>query len=174
MTPAEPEITSITMQAAVSVPSMVYPYRAGVIGGALGGLAMVLVAALYGFASGFGPWLPVNLIGATLVRNLQSATIDQLVQFSAAALIAGLVLHAALSIGLGYIFALLLPTCPGTPIVWALTIGPLLWAIASVLTLPLVNPVMAQHVDRGSFFIAHVVYGLVLGGWIARTPKIRA
>jgi hypothetical protein len=33
---------------------------------------------------------------------------------------------------------------------------------------------MAQHVDRGSFFIAHVVYGLVLGGWIARTPKIRA
>jgi hypothetical protein len=51
-------------------------------------------------------------------------------------------------------------------------IGPLLWGLASVLILPLLNPVMAQNVDHLSFFVAHVVYSLALGGWIARTPKV--
>jgi hypothetical protein len=61
-----------------SVPEWVYPYRAGVVGGALGGLAMVGVALVYGLWSGHGVWLPVNLIGATIVRDLQGASIDRL------------------------------------------------------------------------------------------------
>ncbi len=61
-----------------SVPEWVYPYRAGVVGGALGGLAMVVVALAYGIWSGRGIWLPVNLIGATIVRDMQSASIDTL------------------------------------------------------------------------------------------------
>src|SRR5512136_2915584 len=80
----------------------------------------------------------------------------------------------ALSIALGLIFALLLPTLPGSPLFWAIIIGPLLWGLASVLILPLLNPVMAQDVDHLSFFVAHVVYSLVLGWWIARTPKVHA
>jgi hypothetical protein len=150
----------------------VYPYRVGLTGGALGGVVMVAVALIYGVTSGRGIWLPVNLIGATVVRDLQGASIATLTQFNAAALIAGLILHMAMSIGLGYVFALLLPTMPGPPILWSLTVGPLLWSIASLLILPAINPVMAEHVDGGSFFIAHVVYGLVLGWWIPRTPKI--
>ena len=158
----------------LSVPAWVYPYRAGVIGGALGGIAMTVVAVLYGFGSGRGVWLPVNLIGATIVRDLQVAPPAQLSAFNPVALIVGLILHMALSIGLGFIFALLLPTFPGSPLLWAIIIGPLLWALASVLILPLLNPVMAQNVDHLSFFVAHVVYSIVLGLWIARTPKVRA
>ena len=158
----------------LSVPAMVYPYTAGVIGGALGGLVMIAVAAVYGLSSGRGLWLPVNLIGATLVRDLQVAPLEQLFAFNAAALLVGLVLHMAMSIGLGLIFAMLLPTLPGSPLLWALIIGPLLWTLASVLILPLLNPVMALYVDHTSFLGAHVVYSLVLGGWIARTPKVHA
>ncbi len=157
-----------------SVPAWVYPYRAGVIGGGLGGLAMIGVAAIYGLISGVGLWLPVNLIGATVVRDLQDASLPQLTAFHGAALVAGLALHMSLAIFLGLIFALLLPTFPGSPVLWSLLISPLLWALAAVLILPLLNPVMAQHVEHTSFFVAHVVYGLVLGWWIARTPKVRA
>lgn len=152
---------------------MVYPYRVGLIGGALGGLAMVGVALVYGVLTN-RLWLPINLIGATLVRDLQAAPIEKLLEFNATALVIGLALHAALSVGLGFVFALLLPTMPGHPLFWSLTVGPLLWTVASLVTLPALNPAMAQNVDVPSFFIAHLVYGLVLGWWIARSPKIRA
>ena len=156
-----------------AVPEMVYPYRVGLIGGALGGAAMVVVALGYGLLTG-SVWLPINLIGATVVRDLQSASIATLSQFNLAALAAGLILHAAISIGLGYVFALLLPTMPGPPMFWSLTVGPLLWILASLITLPALDPVMDKYVDRPSFFVAHLVYGVVIGWWIARTPKIRA
>jgi hypothetical protein len=154
------------------VPAWVYPYRVGIVGGVLGGLAMVIVALAYGLWSGQGPWLPVNLIGATLVRDLQTLPIEQLGQFNLAALIVGLILHGVLSVGLGFVFALLLPTMPGPPLIWSLTVGPLLWMIASVLALPILNPVMAERVEVSSFFVAHLVYGLVLGAYVTRQAKV--
>ena len=157
----------------LSVPAMVYPYRIGLSGGALGGVAMLVVALIYGILNG-NVWLPVNLIGATVIRDLQAASFATLSQFNLAALIAGLILHAALSVGLGFIFALLLPTMPGPPIMWSLTVGPLLWGLASLISLPIINPVMNQYVDRPSFFVAHLAYGLVLGWWIARSQKVPA
>jgi hypothetical protein len=173
MTQVEPDSSTVPAPQ-LSWPAMVYPYRAGVIGGALGGLLMIVVAVLYGLSSGHGIWLPVNLIGATLIRDLQTATFEQLTQFNASAFITGLVLHGALAIGLGFIFALLLPTFPGRPLLWAIIIGTLLWALVSVLILPLVNPVMHQYVDWPSFFVAHFLYGGILGWWIGRTPKVKA
>ncbi len=155
-----------------SVPAFVYPYKVGLIGGALGGLAMVVVALIYGLLSGRGVWLPVNLIGATLVRDLQGASIEVLKQFNFAALIVGLLMHAALSVGLGFVFALLLPTMPGPPLIWSLTVGPLLWSIASLLILPAINPIMAEQVEVSSFFLAHLAYGLVLGWYVTRQPKV--
>jgi hypothetical protein len=175
MSQIDPELQSTPAAAEeLSVPAWVYPYRAGIIGGFLGGVAMIAVAVIYGLSSGRGVWLPVNLIGATMVQELQIAPLEQLSAFNPIALIIGLTLHMALSIGLGFIFALVLPTFPGSPLLWAIIIGPLLWALASVLILPLLNPVMAQNVDHLSFFVAHVVYSIVLGLWIARTPKVRA
>ncbi|HLF25718.1 MAG TPA: hypothetical protein VJG32_05235 [Anaerolineae bacterium] len=134
---------------------------------------MVIVALIYGILSGH-LWLPVNLIGATVVRDLQGASLETLSAFTAPAFAVGLLLHATLSIGLGYVFALLLPTMPGPPMIWSLTVGPLLWSLASLITLPALNPVMAQYVDVPSFFIAHLVYGVVLGWWVTRTLKVPA
>src|SRR5512141_943937 len=101
------------------VPALVYPYSAGLFGGLLGGLAMIPVALAYGLLSGDGVWYPVNLIAATLVRSWQGASAAQLEQFSLTGLILGLLIHLVMSIGLGLAFAVLLPTFPGTPIVWA-------------------------------------------------------
>ena len=173
MAPLEPNSSTVLSQE-LSWPAMVYPYKAGLIGGALGGLLMIVVAIFYGLVSGHGVWLPVNLIGATIMRDLQTASFEQLTQFNASAFIAGLILHGALAVGLGFIFALLLPTFPGRPLLWAITIGPLLWAMASMLILPLLDPVMHQYVDWSSFFVAHLLYGGMLGWWIGRTPKVKA
>jgi hypothetical protein len=161
-------------EAELSVPSHVYPLRAGLIGGALGGVAMALTAMIYGAVWRGSPWLPINVVAATFLSDLQAASPDLLVQFNVSALFLGGLMHILLSLGLGVLFVLLLPTLPGTPLFWAITIGPLLWAIATVITLPLINPLGARVIDWPSFIVAHLAYGLVLGFKVVRTPKVRA
>ena len=158
----------------IRVPSHVYPYSIGLSGGLLGGLAMVPVAVAYGFISGRGAWYPVNLIAATLIRAWQRSSVDQLIVFSLAGLVVGLSIHLLMSAGLGLTFAIMLPTLPGSPLFWAFVVGPVLWAGAIFAGLPIFNPVMAAHVDWLSFAFANVMYSLVLGLWVARSPKIPA
>jgi hypothetical protein len=158
----------------IRVPALMYPYSAGVYGGLWSGLAMIPVALAYGILSGRGIWYPVNLIAATLLRSWQQASANQLVQFSLPGLAVGLSIHLFMAIFLGLTFAILLPTLPGSPILWAFIIGPLLWAGAIFAGLPLFNPVMAQFIDWPSFAAANIVYSLVLGGWVNRIPKVPA
>ncbi len=153
------------------VPSRVHPYTAGVYGGLAGGLGMIIVGLAYGLWSGHGIWYPLNLIAATILRSWQHASAAQLAQFSFAGLVVGLSIHILMSIGLGLAFATLLPTLPGPPLVWAFVVGPILWVAAVYAGLPLLNPVMARLVDLPSFAIANIVYSLILGIWVARTPK---
>jgi hypothetical protein len=172
MSPGDRETSYVPVpQEELSVPAWVYPYRLGLSGGALGGVAMIVVALIYGWQHS-SIWLPVNLIGATIVRDLQSASPAELSNFNLAAFTAGLALHLIMSVGLGLLFALILPTFPGPVIIWSLTIGPALWVLASLLILPTLNPVMNQYVDRPSFFAAHFAYGLVLGLWFKRAHKV--
>ncbi len=159
---------------ALRVPAMVYPYKAGIYGGLLGGLPMIPVALAYGVMSGHGIWYPVNLVAATLIRSWQQATPEQLAQFSIVGLLVGLAIHLAMSAGLGLIFAILLPTLPGQPLYWAFLVGPILWFGAVYAGLPVLNPVMARYIDLPSFALANILYSLVLGVWVARTPKIPA
>jgi hypothetical protein len=154
-----------------SWPARVYPYELGVVGGVLGGLGMVLVALIYGLVSGRGIWLPINLIGATVVRDLQQASPEQLMQFHAAAAGVGLMIHLALAALVGWLFVMLLPTLPGNTLVWAVVIGPLLWALAFVI-MPLVNPVMGRNIEPISFALAHIFYGLIMGIWVSRHDQV--
>lgn len=156
------------------VPARVYPYTAGIYGGLLGGLAMVPVAVAYGLISGEGVWYPINLVAATLIRSWQQASPLQLEQFSVLGLVIALAIHIVVAVTLGFLFAVLLPTLPGTPVLWAFLVGPILWFGAVFAALPLLNPVMSRYVDLPSFALANVLYSLVLGIWVARTPKIPA
>lgn len=155
-------------------PSHAYPYSAGLVGGALGGLAMILPAAAYGFLSGHGIWYPVNLIAATFSRDMQGMGPEQLSKFSASALLLGLAIHLTVASALGLLFAVLLPTLPGRPIIWALVLGPVLWFAATLIVLPQINPLMSQLLDWPSFAAANVVYGVTMGIWVAETPKVEA
>ena len=158
----------------IRVPALVYPYSAGVFGGLWGGVAMIPVALGYGIISGRGIWYPVNLIAAILIRSWQQASVNQLMQFSISGLVVGLSIHLVMAVFLGLAFAILLPTLPGSPILWALIVGPILWSGAIFAGLPLFNPVMAQFIDWPSFAIANIVFSLALGGWVNRSPKVTA
>lgn len=159
---------------ALGVPAMVYPYSAGIYGGLLGGLAMTPFAVAYGLLSGNGIWYPVNLIAATLIRDWQQYTPYQISDFNLAGVLIGLAIHFAVATGLGLAFVTLLPTLPGPPLFWAFIVGPILWFGATFGILPLLNPVMARLVDWSSFGLANITYSLVMGIWVARTPKIKA
>jgi hypothetical protein len=156
----------------IAVPAEVYPYSAGLVGGVLGGLAMAAVAVVTGLIMGIGPWYPLNLVAAAVMRPLQTASSEVLSQFNPAALGIGFVLHMLLSLGIGGLFALLLPTLPGRPWLWSAVIGPALWLVAQFAVLPALNPLMSAVVWQPSFLAAHVVYGLVLGSWIQNVGKV--
>ena len=44
------------------LPLEIYPVSAGVKGGLAGGVAMAVLAMLYGIVSGHGIWYPINLL----------------------------------------------------------------------------------------------------------------
>jgi hypothetical protein len=142
-------------------------YGRGVVGGIIGGLWMVLVAAIYGLISGKGIWFPVNLIGATAMREMQGANVEALAQFNPRLASVGLIIHFLYAICVGFLFAGFLLVLPGRPLLWALVLGPLLWVLA-FLALPLFNPVMERNLDPLSFAVAHIFYGLIMGLWVVR------
>lgn len=158
----------------LAVPAYVYPYTAGLIGGLIGGIAMTVPAIIFGVVSGVGIWYPVNLVAATLLRRMQGMTAEEIARFDLVALVVGLVIHLTLSTLLGLVFAMLLPTLPGRPVAWAVLIGPFLWFVATLAILPQINPLMSRLLDWPSFGTANVVYGLVMGLWVGRTPKVSA
>lgn len=150
----------------------IYPYRVGIMGGLAAGAVMALTMALWGAISGKGIWFPVNLIAATLLTDFQAASPEVLAQFSLAGAVVGTLIHFFISSLLGLIFALLLPTLPGSTMLWALIVGPLLWVGAQYAILPVVNPRMEALVSEPTFAIAHLAYSLVLGWWVTRADKL--
>ncbi len=158
----------------IGIPTHVYSYRAGIVGGLFGGIAMVIPALVYGFLSGHGAWYPVNLVAATIFPQAQGLAPQAFESLNLTYLITGLVIHLIVATCLGLAFAVLLPTMPGRPEAWALVVGPLLWLAATSIILPTINPIMSNLLDWPSFAIANLVYGLVMGLWVAHTPRIPA
>ena len=154
------------------VPAEVYPYRTGVVGGLLGGVAMAAVAVATVPMIERSIWFPINLVAATLLRDLQTLPPEALDPFMPTAFLVGLGIHLFLSVTVGILFALILPTLPGSALVWSLIAGPTLWALVQFIALPLINPIMSELVHPVSFVAAHLLYSLVLGLWVTRHRKV--
>lgn len=160
-------------------PEWVYPYQAGAVGGLLGGLTIAAIGLAYGLSSGIfvgdlaNSWLPINVVAAVVLRDMQTMPVEELGRFNLFAVVVAGMIHLIMSVGLGEMFSFLLPALPGRPLYWGPVIGPLLWIAAFVAALPIINPVMTVHIEPISFGLANVLYGLVLGWWIDRTPMIQ-
>ena len=97
------------------VPVAVRPYSAGVKAGVAGAVAMAAVAIVFGLLVKRSPWYPINLMAAAGLPSLANADLAQLRAFNGMALVVGTIVHGALSILVGLLYAVILPTLPRYP-----------------------------------------------------------
>src|SRR5262249_48464424 len=144
-------------------------------GGLVGGLVMPVPALLYGLFSGRGIWFPVNLLAGMVVPGVGTMSTDELEAFHFSLLIAGVIIHAAMSLVFGLIYGVLLPTLPHLPkpVAWGGLLMPLLWTGVSYLFMGLVNPLLQQGVDWPWFILSHLIFAFGAGSVVMRVEPGR-
>ncbi len=157
------------------LPLKVQPISAGIKGGLLGGLVMPLPALVWGLVSGHGIWYPINLLAGMVIAGVDSMPAGELEQFRLSLFLVGLVIHAAMSLVLGLMYGVLLPTLPpiaGGQLVWGGALMPLLWTGAAYGLMGVVNPLLQQEVDWPWFIASQFVFGITAAIVVIRTEQV--
>ncbi len=154
------------------IPVEVRPYSAGLRAGLAGGVAMAAVAILFGLLVKGSIWYPINLLAAVALPSLATADLAQLRAFNGMALGLGTVVHAILSALVGLLYAVILPTLPRFPVVWAGFVAPALWTALVWSTLGVINPVLNQRIEWSWFIASQVAFGVVTGWVVARAEPV--
>ena len=148
----------------VRIPVEIHPYSSGIKGGILGGVAMAIVACLYGVVAYRSIWYPINLLAAAAVPSLARADLAQLTAFNGTGFIVGLISHGVMSILVGLLFAVLLPMLPSRRAAfWGSLISPLLWSALIWATLRLINPALNARIDWIWFIASQIAFGMTTG-----------
>ena len=148
--------------------------EAGALGGLIGGVAMALFATIYDAIVGSGFWTPVRAIAATVLGAQDAMTMG------ASAILLGLVIHLAVAILFGIVFAAITPrdVPPPAAIAFGMFAGLAILVLMSLVVLPIVNPAARARLMWGSWprslpvlvaFVIHLLYGLGL----ALVPALR-
>jgi hypothetical protein len=166
------------------LPLAVHPTSAGIKGGVVGGLVMPLPALLYGLLSGHGLWYPVNLLAGMVLPGIGAMTESQLKDFSLSMLLTGMVIHAVMSVVLGLLYGVLLPTLPDIPgslgkssaiatsLFWGGMMFPILWSSIAYSLMGLVNPLLQQRVSWPWFVVSQFVFGVAAAIVVDRSETI--
>src|SRR5215471_3715069 len=75
------------------LPLKIYPYSAGIRGGLVGGVAMAVLAILYGVIGHKSIWYPVNLLAAAGSARIDAMSYDELLRFDGSGLVLALIIH---------------------------------------------------------------------------------
>jgi len=154
----------------VYIPIRVHPYSAGLLGGALGGVGMAIIACLYGLLAHGSIWYPVNLLAAAALSSLTNATPDVLKAFQLSGFIVALLSHTIISLLVGLLYAVILPMMPSRfTAFWGSFLAPVLWTALIASTLKLINPTLNSKIAWGWFIASQVAYGLVTGYIVAHS-----
>ena len=151
-----------------------HPILTGLVGGIVGGLLMPVPALLWSLLSGHGIWYPANLLAGMVLPSLGSQPAEELKLFHANWLAAAIVVHAAMSVGFGIVYGLLLPVLrpiPG-PLAWGGLLLPLLWTATSHSLMGVVNPLLQQQVNWPWFVVSQFVFGVVAAVVVLRSEKV--
>jgi hypothetical protein len=144
----------------------------GVTAGLAGGVAMAVLAVVYGVV-GFGsPWYPINLLAAVAMPSLGTADTATLAAFNPLAFGVALGAHIVVSIFVGLVYAAMLPMFPRHPAIWGGWIAPLVWTGLLWALLDLINPALNARIDWRWFVASQIAFGLVAGFVIARSERV--
>jgi hypothetical protein len=159
----------------VRLPERIHPISAGVKGGLLGGLVMPVPAVLWSLSTGHGLWYPVNLLAGMVLPGIGSMTDAQLEQFSPVLFLTGVVIHATMTVVIGLIYGVLLPTLPPLPshVAWGGLLMPLLWTGLTFSIMQAVDPVLRQGVNWPWFIISQFLFGIVAAVVVVRVNELR-
>jgi hypothetical protein len=157
----------------VRVPAEIHPYSSGIKGGIVGGVAMAIVACVYGVIAYRSIWYPINLLAAVAMPSLARADIAHLAAFNGAGFVVALISHGLISVLVGLLFAVLLPMLPSRRAdFWGSLISPLLWSALIWATLKLINPALNARIDWIWFIASQVVFGLTTGYYVVHHSKM--
>jgi hypothetical protein len=152
------------------LPLEIYPVSAGVKGGLAGGVAMAVLAMLYGIVSGHGIWYPINLLSVGFFPDIK--TTEQIAAFHGTSLILATMIHLVTSLLVGLLYGVALPMFPRHPILFGGVIAPVLWSGLLHSVLDVINPVMNQRIDWPWFVISQIAFGIVAGIVVSRQERI--
>ena len=90
--------------------------------------------------------------------------------------VVAVVIHVVMSITLGLIYGVLLPTLPDIPkpLAWGGLLMPLVWTAVSYNLMGMVNPELREGVDWFWFIVSQFIFGIVLALVMMRLAAIAA
>lgn len=156
----------------VRIPVEVQPLSAGIKGGLVGGVAMAIIALLYGLLFQRSIWYPINLLSAAAMPSMASADTAMLRAFNGTALLLGFIAHGVISVLAGLLYAVILPMLPRRHMLWGGLVAPLLWTGLIWALLGVINPALNARVDWTWFIASQIAFGLAAGFVVARAQPV--
>lgn len=161
------------------LPVETFSVWAGVKGGIVGGIAMVVPATAFSLIRYHSLWYAANLLAAGGFVSWAGASNEFLSQFHPMGLLAALGIHALASVLVGLLYGAMLPMFPRWPILTAGFIAPFLWTGLLHSALAVISPILNERIDWLWFIISQIAFGLVCGFVVnlqvkVRTPQFRA
>ena len=154
------------------LPEKIHPISSGVWGGVVGGLVMPIPALAYGLLSAHhSAWYPINLLAGMVLLGVGAMNLDA---FHPSLFIAAVVIHAVMSLAIGLMLGVLLPTLPPVPksLAWGGLLMPLLWTAVTFVLMGAVNPLMERHVEWPWFIVSQFVFGVGAAAVVAQGRKL--
>ena len=124
---------------------------------------MPLPAIVYCLWNGRGIWLPMNLLAGMALPGVGNLSMAELQQFRPDLFVIGAFLHVCVSLVLGLMYGVLMPTLPEVPkpLAWGAVLMPLFWTAMSYLALGIVNPPVRARIDWPWFVVSQFIFGVV-------------
>jgi len=154
------------------LPLKTYPVLAGVKGGLAGGVAMAVLAVIYGVVAYHSVWYPINLLAGSLYAPSEMPSMESMMQFHAMWFLFALLMHAAMCVLVGLLYGAMLPMLPRSPILLGGIIAPMLWTGLLYEIIGYVNPLLDQRINWLWFAISQAGFGIVAGLVVTRQNKV--
>src|SRR6201993_1201222 len=154
------------------LPLETYPVSAGIKGGLAGGVAMAVLACLYGVLKQGSIWYPINLLAATAYSEFLRFGTASLHTFHLSSFLIATVIHLLTSLLVGLLYGAMLPMFPRRPILLGGIIAPILWTGFLYSILELLNPLLNKHIEWVWFIASQFAFGIVAGLVVMRQERV--
>jgi len=154
------------------LPLETYPISAGIKGGLAGGVAMAVLACLYGLLKQGSIWYPINLLAATTYPASAPSSPAILDAFHPSGFFIALFIHLFTSLVVGLLYGAMLPMLPRRPILLGGLIAPILWTGLLHSILGLINPLLNERIDWRWFIASQFAFGIVAGLVVMRQARV--